>query len=143
MKVSPFIIFVVGIGLLIALFFIFKPQNSSLSDQSSVTQSTPKKNEKKKNPQPESNKKSFSITIKNGEIVSGEKTVSVIQGENIMIELTTDVEDEIHLHGYDISVRITPHDPAVLQFTADKTGRFSYELEHAGIELGAIEVNPK
>jgi hypothetical protein len=36
-----------------------------------------------------------------------------------------------------------PNVPATLHFVADQTGRFTFELHGAGIELGALEVYPR
>jgi heme/copper-type cytochrome/quinol oxidase subunit 2 len=57
------------------------------------------------------------------------KTVRVEEGQKVVIKATADISDEVHLHGYDISVDVKPGQTAILEFTANKTGRFPVELE--------------
>lgn len=56
-------------------------------------------------------------------------------GEVVSIEVTSDVADEVHLHGYDKKVDVTPGAPATLTFTADIPGIFEVELESRGVKL--------
>lgn len=56
-------------------------------------------------------------------------------GATVSIEVTSDVADEVHLHGYDKTVDVTPDAPATLTFTADIPGIFEVELESRAIKL--------
>lgn len=56
-------------------------------------------------------------------------------GSTVSIEVTSDVADEVHLHGYDKKVDVTPDAPATLTFTADIPGIFEVELESRAIKL--------
>ena len=69
--------------------------------------------------------------------------ISVQQDQNVIFKITTDVEDEAHLHGYDISKSLIPNQENLLEFTATETGRFELELENLGTLLGIVEVHPK
>jgi FtsP/CotA-like multicopper oxidase with cupredoxin domain len=71
------------------------------------------------------------------------KSVRFTQGEKVTLTITSDQPDEIHLHGYDLSKATTPGQTSIIEFTADKTGRFELELEKSGTSLGFIEVYPK
>lgn len=71
------------------------------------------------------------------------KSFRIEEGQKVVIKTTADITDEVHLHGYNISVDIEPGVQAVLEFTADKTGRFSVELEKIKKDIGVIEVYPK
>lgn len=124
--------------MLIALFFIFKPQNTLAPQLSASTEQKKEKSESKND-----KKKVFSLIVKDGKIASSEKILSVVQGDEVVLEVVSDVADEMHLHGYDLWLDLKPNESISLKFIADKTGRFSFELEHAAVELGAIEVQPK
>jgi heme/copper-type cytochrome/quinol oxidase subunit 2 len=56
-------------------------------------------------------------------------------GSTVSIQVTSDVADEVHLHGYDKKVDVTPDAPATLTFTADIPGIFEVELESRAIKL--------
>jgi heme/copper-type cytochrome/quinol oxidase subunit 2 len=71
------------------------------------------------------------------------KVVRVEEGQKVVIKATADVADEVHVHGYNNTVEIKPGVPAVLEFTATKTGRFPIELEKLKKDIGVIEVYPK
>jgi hypothetical protein len=60
----------------------------------------------------------------------------------VVITVTADVTDEIHLHGYDLSADVAPGSPATIRFTADAPGRFELELEHTGVQIAELEVRP-
>lgn len=87
-------------------------------------------------------KASIQITVEDGWLVNGPEIVTVSQGDDVVISITSDRADELHLHGYDITVPLQANTPATLSFTAKYPGRFGYELHHAHREIGAIEVHP-
>lgn len=88
-------------------------------------------------------KKTFNIVVKNKQLVSGGGTLTVTQGDEVTIRVTSDTPDSLHLHGYDKSVQVEKDTPAVLTFTANLSGRFEYELEESQLSFGALEVQPK
>lgn len=70
----------------------------------------------------------------NGTITGGGRQEAPL-GSTISIVVTSDVADEVHLHGYDKKVDVTPGAPATLTFTADIPGIFEVELESLGLKL--------
>ena len=85
----------------------------------------------------------FEIVVHQGQRVSGPAAIQVREGENITLKLISDQPDELHLHGYDLHLSLRANVPAALAFQAVHSGRFDYELHHAHIELGTLEVLPK
>jgi uncharacterized cupredoxin-like copper-binding protein len=85
----------------------------------------------------------FELVVKGGKLVSGPHVLNVMQNQNVMVHVTSDREEELHLHGYDLKVELHPGQRASLVFTATQSGRFEYELEKSGVELGAMEVLPR
>lgn len=67
---------------------------------------------------------------------------SVARGRTVVIRVTADVADEVHLHGYDLTADVAPGAPATIRFTADAPGRFEVELEDSGIQVAELEVRP-
>jgi hypothetical protein len=70
----------------------------------------------------------------------GPVTVPVTQGARVALEVESDVQDEVHLHGYDLFADVAPR--GTLTFRADVAGVFEIELERAGILLARLEVAP-
>lgn len=87
--------------------------------------------------------KQADIVITDGWVTTGPSVTRVKQGEQVQLSFLSNHADELHLHGYDITVALTPGHIATLAFTATYPGRFSYELHQAHREIGAIEVYPK
>lgn len=85
----------------------------------------------------------FDLVVEQGRLVSGPAVVALRQGDQIVLSVSSDQDDELHLHGYDLSLSLKAGVPGSLRFTADKSGRFEYELHHAHMELGALEVQPQ
>ena len=85
----------------------------------------------------------FEIVVHKGQRVSGPAEIQVHEGQNVTLKLTSDQPDELHLHGYDLHLSLRANVPAALAFQAVHSGRFDYELHHAHVELGTLEVLPR
>ena len=73
--------------------------------------------------------------------VSGETDrVVVALGSAVRIEVTADVADEVHVHGYDLAVDTVPGQPVTVAFTADIPGVFEVELENSKLLLTRLQV---
>jgi len=84
----------------------------------------------------------FSFDIAQG-TVRGPLSMVVRQGEQVSIRVRSDVADELHLHGYELSAPLPAGEEVALTFMAGKAGRFEVELHHSHRELGALEVQPQ
>jgi plastocyanin len=65
------------------------------------------------------------------------------QGDTVVFTVTTDKEEEIHLHGYDYMFQMKPGQKQSKTFTADKTGNFEIEIETTSTHLGELDVLPR
>ena len=63
------------------------------------------------------------------------QTIRVAKNDIVRIVVSSDVPDEIHLHGYDIEKEAAPGKPARFQFKADVEGAFELE-SHAAEDAG-------
>jgi len=75
------------------------------------------------------------ISLKGGVIEGAVKSIEVARGDTVRIEVSSDVDDEIHLHGYDIEKEAAPGKPARFKFKADVEGAFELE-SHAAEDAG-------
>ena len=87
------------------------------------------------------------ISVKGGVVAGDVKPIEVDKGDTVRIVVSSDVEDEIHLHGYDIEKEAAPGKPARFKFKADVEGAFELEshvAEDAGKEplLARLLVGP-
>ena len=141
MKSAPLFL-LVAVALLASLFWWFKPEPSvsegTAPEPATVVASQPVVPEAPAQPLP------VRFAIAKGALVGSPQALRVLQGKPVRIELLSDVDTELHVHGYDHELAVRPSEPAVLEFTADKAGRFELEAHlHGGhVELGVIEVMP-
>ena len=64
------------------------------------------------------------------------------QGDTITLTFTTDKDEEIHLHGFDIAFECKAGEPLTKTFKADRTGQFEFEIEDSSTHLGNLTVKP-
>lgn len=80
------------------------------------------------------------IAVRSGRVIGGLRRATFERNERIELYVTSDVSDEIHLHGYDRSRAVAPGRPARLVFRATTPGRFEVELEQRGLQIAEITV---
>jgi hypothetical protein len=82
------------------------------------------------------------IAVVNGAPKGGIVRESVDQGDRVVLVVTSDVSDHVHLHGYDVMRDVAPGRTARLRFKATIPGRFEVELEDRGVQIADITVRP-
>ena len=78
----------------------------------------------------------------------GPAEIHAKNGDTVVIVVSADAPDDIHLHGYDIEKKVEPGKPATFRFKANLEGEFEIEshvAEDAGRDplLGTLIVEPK
>lgn len=82
------------------------------------------------------------VTVVDGAPNGGIVRATVDQGDRVRLVVTSDVADEIHLHGYDVSRDVAAGGTVTLAFRASIPGRFEAELEERGVQIADITVEP-
>lgn len=94
----------------------------------------------------------FDLRIERRQVPQGMRVIRVGQGDFIKLRWTTDNPINLHLHGYDIEVKVEPGSVTEMAFTARLTGRFSVEEHqpsaraghsHGEAALVRVEVRPR
>jgi plastocyanin len=88
------------------------------------------------------------IQIRGGEVVGGPAEIKAKNGDTVVIVVSADAPDDIHLHGYDIEKKAAPGQPARFRFKANLEGEFEIEshvAEDAGRNplLATLIVEPR
>lgn len=84
-----------------------------------------------------------SVRVRAGKPVGGVKRIEIEKGERARIQVTSsDTEDEVHLHGYDLSKQLPAGGRVRFAFEADAEGIFELELERAGVQIAELVVEP-
>ena len=145
----------IGLGALVALvalFLVFRPGNDDDKDGAGTTTALvtatptvePTRAETETEPAttaaPESVQ--LAVTIRGGEPVGGIVRVTAHKGDPVVVVVRSDVADEVHVHGYDLSANVAPGKPVRIEFTANLTGRFEIELEGRHKQIAQLTVLP-
>ena len=80
------------------------------------------------------------VTLADGRVSGDPGRVPVDAGEQVTLAITSDVADEVHVHGYDVTADLVPGQPAELTFPATIPGVFEVELHEAGTVLLTLQV---
>lgn len=80
------------------------------------------------------------VTVSGGKVSTPRQLVDVPLGSPVELVVTSDVADEVHVHGYDEMADVTPGSPARVAFTASIPGVFEVELETAKLRLLQLRV---
>ena len=68
--------------------------------------------------------------------------VTVYEGDQVKLQITSDRPIELHLHGYDLTEEVEPGETAELSFEATDTGRFGIEDHNTDAVIGVLLVQP-
>jgi FtsP/CotA-like multicopper oxidase with cupredoxin domain len=65
------------------------------------------------------------------------------EDDTVRFRVTSDVPEEVHIHGYNIAKDIPAGETVTVSFKADITGIFEIEYENAHEQIGQLRVDPK
>jgi heme/copper-type cytochrome/quinol oxidase subunit 2 len=111
---------------LVVLFFLLRP-GSPAPESGDVAEET--------------QEEVVAVAISEGSMSPSE--VTVYEGDQVNLQITSDRPVEFHLHGYDLTEEVEPGEMADLSFEATKTGRFAIEDHNADAEIGVLLVQPR
>ena len=83
----------------------------------------------------------ITAAIVGGEVATDEDRVEVAIGDVVMVMISSDAEDEVHVHGYDLFADVADGADAMIVFEADTPGRFEIELETSGLFIAELVVS--
>ena len=140
-----------ALGLLVSLYFALRPgdDNEAASTTTAVTttaptttEAPPATTEAPPATTTEAPPAPVDVVVVGGEPQGGIVRESVDLESSVVLTVTSDVADEVHVHGYDLMADVAPGAPATIRFTADAPGRFEIELENTGVQIAELEVRP-
>jgi plastocyanin len=80
------------------------------------------------------------VQVSGGQVSGDTGRVPVAAGDHVTLVLTSDVADEVHVHGYDLEAELSPGQPTEIAFDATIPGVFEVELHEAGTQLLSLQV---
>ncbi|MGH3608952.1 MAG: hypothetical protein ACRDRD_12795 [Pseudonocardiaceae bacterium] len=82
----------------------------------------------------------ISVKVRGGKASGDIGKVTVPLGSPVIISVSSDVADEIHVHGYERTVKVPAASTASIAFTANKPGTFDVELDNPKVALLQLQV---
>ena len=83
----------------------------------------------------------FDVTVTHADTMKPSE-LDVHQNDMVTINITSDTDGEVHLHGYDIHFDNAAGKVTTQTFKADKSGTFEIEWESTSHHLGDLVVAP-
>jgi hypothetical protein len=129
---------VIGVGLIavaVALFIVLRDEDS---DSGSTREDTAVTSSAATSPAADT------IEFRDGEPVGGVKEIEATAGETVRFRVNSDVEGEVHVHGYEVEKPIDAGSTVGFDFPADIEGQFEIEIHLPDREpqIGVLAVNP-
>ena len=82
------------------------------------------------------------VVVVDGAPQGGIVRATVNKDDQVVLVVTSDVADEIHLHGYDKAKDVAAGGTIRIPFKATIPGRFEAELESRGVQIAEVSVEP-
>jgi hypothetical protein len=86
--------------------------------------------------------KPLTITVTNGKPVGGIQKIELKKGARVRFTVSSDVADEIHVHGYDFHKDVEAGGKVSFDFPATISGGFEIELENRKEQIAELTVKP-
>jgi len=82
------------------------------------------------------------IRVVGGKPAGGIQDIVVKKGHPVRFSVTSDVADEIHVHGYDLHKNVAKGGTVSFNFPAKIDGDFVIELESRSEQIASLKVEP-
>jgi hypothetical protein len=136
-----------ALAAVVVLFVVLAGGDDDSSDNAGTTQTQPATGatvttgQGQANPEP---KKAATprIVVVGGKPRGGVKRLSYKTGDRIQFTVTSDVADEVHVHGYDMSKDVPAGGTVRFSFPARIEGVFENELEGRKQQIAELRVSP-
>lgn len=92
-------------------------------------------------PAPSANTQVVGVSLKDGRATPNGDRLTVAKGTILRLEITSDHDDEVHVHGYDIEIRVSAGATVTKDITLDQVGRFEIESHEPALTIVQLVVS--
>jgi plastocyanin len=75
------------------------------------------------------------VEIAEGRVTTDDDRVEVRRGDTVRIVVTSDLDDEVHVHGVEQTAALVAGETATVEFTVDEAGLFEVETHEGDLLL--------
>lgn len=80
------------------------------------------------------------ITLAKGRVEPNGERVNLNRGDTVRLQISSDRDDEIHVHGVDRTVQVKAGEPVSADFVVEQTGRYEIESHHPELLIAVLQV---
>jgi len=91
-------------------------------------------------PNPAKEPVTVTVAITDGRVTPKPSRVKVPLGSTVELQVTSDVDDELHVHGFDVEKPLEAGVTTTLELLADEAGLYEVETHETELELVQLEV---
>ncbi len=84
--------------------------------------------------------RTITIELKNGKVSPNGARVELDQGEPFVLDISSDRDDQVHVHGFDKEIEVTAGKRVTVKMIADRTGRFEVESHHPELLIVVLQI---
>lgn len=91
-------------------------------------------------PDPTADVVEITVSVRDGKVTPKPHRVDVKLGSTIRLQVTSDVDDVLHVHGFDVEEPLEAGRTTTVELTADQPGLFEVETHETELQLLQIAV---
>lgn len=91
-------------------------------------------------PNPAKEPVTVTVSITDGTVTPKPSRVKIPLGSTVELQVTSDVDDEVHVHGFDVEEPLDAGRTTTIELTADQPGLYEVETHESGLQLLQLEV---
>lgn len=80
------------------------------------------------------------VSVADGKVKPATRRVEVERDSQVRLLITSDVDDDVHVHGYDIEATLEAGRTTTVELVADQRGVFEVETHDGGLTLLQLQV---
>lgn len=82
----------------------------------------------------------ITIQLADGKVSPNGARIDLQQGQTFVLDITSDRDDEVHVHGFDKEIEVTAGQHLTVQMVADRTGRYEVESHHPEMLIVVLQI---
>jgi len=84
--------------------------------------------------------RTIEIELADGRVSPNGKRVDLSKGETFILDITSDRDDEVHVHGLEAEIKVKAGEHKKVELVAERTGRFEVESHHPELLIVVLQV---
>ncbi|MFT4217394.1 MAG: hypothetical protein QM619_09465 [Micropruina sp.] len=84
--------------------------------------------------------RTITIELANGKVSPSGARVDLAKGDAFVLDITSDRDDEVHVHGFDKEIEVSAGQHLTVPMVADRTGRYEVESHHPEMLIVVLQI---